>query len=299
MEVSKSHQTVSSRAKPVADTSWLGRRWRTKPLLHSVVVHGLHKSATMFLFEFFKAVAEDRKIRFYSDNISDLGPPPNDGSVYCHSPVRSFEFQGAGDNNSYLVAKSMGNDKDNGHGSLKATGQNSESVLASDTPSVKRIFHVRDPRDILVSEYFSLGWIHPEGQNLSQRRNEIQQMSVDQYVLQILETSSWPLHKKYDPLMKLDLKNPDFTLVRYEDMVLDFPRWVEATIAPFEFRNPKRMISRYVKKFASQFDVSTESMSHRRKVTPGDHKEKLKPETIEALNERFSDVLDRFGYLKF
>lgn len=268
MSVAKTNQQENRKK-----LAWMAP-WRTPALSHSVVVHGLHKSATMFLFEFFKKVAEDRKLPFYSENLPEAGLPPDDGTAFCFSPVRSFDFACLESNETVS-------------GSTKAKGPRSR---------VRRIFQVRDPRDILVSEYFSLGWIHPEGQTLSKRRSEIQQMTVDEYVLQTLEASRWPLHEKYDPLLKLNAEHPDFTVVRYEDMVLDFPNWVASTIAPFEFRNPKRAASRYVKQFAKQFDVKTESLTHRRKVTPGDHKEKLRPETISALNKRFKDVLERFGY---
>ncbi len=36
--------------------------------------------------------------------------------------------------------------------------------------------------------------------------------------------------------------------------------------------------------------------SHKRKVTPGDHREKLQPETIRRLDQIFAPVLDRLGY---
>jgi hypothetical protein len=255
--------------RPFFGSDWIKRSLsRQRPLTQSVVVHGLHKSATMFLFEFFQTVAADRGVPFYSANLPDAGLPPNDGTPFCLSPLRSFEFE-----NAQMPNESVG--------------------------STKRIFHIRDPRDILVSEYYSFGWIHPDekGQMLSRRRTEIQEMSVDDYVLQQPEFSSWPLNEKFEPLLKLDLQSPDFALVRYEDMVLNFPVWVKAVVEPFDFSAPDRTVNRYVKKFAHQFEAKSESMTHRRKVTPGDHKEKLQPETIERLNERFHEVLSRFGYL--
>jgi 16S rRNA (cytosine1402-N4)-methyltransferase len=36
--------------------------------------------------------------------------------------------------------------------------------------------------------------------------------------------------------------------------------------------------------------------SHKRKVTPGDHREKLQSETIRQLDEIFGPVLDKLGY---
>ena len=45
-----------------------------------------------------------------------------------------------------------------------------------------------------------------------------------------------------------------------------------------------------------EFIKTGESMTHRRRVTPGDYLDKLKPSTIRTLNRRFADVLSRFGY---
>jgi hypothetical protein len=42
--------------------------------------------------------------------------------------------------------------------------------------------------------------------------------------------------------------------------------------------------------------VGEDIRSHMRKVTPGDYREKLRPETIAELNRRFSEVLDALGY---
>lgn len=217
----------------------------------------------MFLFKFFQQVAADRKLGFFSQNLPDFVEPSAQDHPYCLAPVRTFEFE----------------------------RRSSEPI--------KRIFHVRDPRDILVSEYFSFGWIHPddEKKNLSSRRTEIQQMSIDEYVLQQPKFSRWPLEQKFKPLQELDLDHESYCVVRYEEMVLDFPAWVSAVIKPFEFRRPQKIVARYVKKFAAEFNVdSSESMSHKRKITPGDHREKLKPETIEQLNLRFEGVLSAFGY---
>ena len=39
-----------------------------------------------------------------------------------------------------------------------------------------------------------------------------------------------------------------------------------------------------------------DAWSHKRKITPGDHREKLQPETIRQLDQIFAPVLDRLGY---
>ena len=46
----------------------------------------------------------------------------------------------------------------------------------------------------------------------------------------------------------------------------------------------------------ANFDVEEDIYSHKRQVTPGDHKRKLLPETIDRLNSEFGEVLDVLGY---
>jgi len=54
-----------------------------------------------------------------------------------------------------------------------------------------------------------------------------------------------------------------------------------------------------IAKVAADNDVrpATEEVGkHIRKGAPGDHREKLKPETIDALNAQFRDIGQRYGY---
>lgn len=234
-----------------------------------VFVHALHKSASMFLFEFFGNLSRERGFEFYSAN-SD--PPREfDGQTaslnLCCCPIRTFEVEPVADSN------------------LRQ----------------RRIFHVRDPRDMLVSEYFSFGWRHEaENPDLSQRRLSIQEMTVDQYALQQPEFSRWSLEQKFRPLLErissgVSSQQHDI-VVKYETMVTQFPSWVAEVIKPFEFRLPRIAVGRLAWKYRNDFRPSTEPGAHKRRIIPGDFRDKLKPETIRKLNERFADVLQAFDY---
>ena len=213
----------------------------------------------MFLFRFFQQVARDRQLAFYSENLAENGQPPSQGGhSFCVAPVRTFEFQ--------------------------------------NVPSDHRIVHVRDPRDMLVSEFFSFGWIHADRHQLDQRRKAIQAMSIDDYVLNQPQFSNWPLEAKFEPLLQHDLKGPGITVIKYEQMVLDFESWAATAIVPFGFRFPKLRLRRYRQKFSHEFEPKPEAMTHRRKMLPGDHREKLQSKTIRILNRRFAPILETFGY---
>ena len=243
-----------------------------QPLLSQriVDVHALHKSGTMFLFQFFQHLAKQQRAILLSENHDpaddylDL-PTPISNAPVCRCPIRTFDV------NEFRI----------------------ENVQQH------RIFHLRDPRDILVSEYFSFGWIHTtQGTPLDQRRLEIQQMGIDQYVITQITESTWPLDQKYAALVEYDFDAATETVVKYEEMVTHFPKWCAQVVAAFGVRFPRMLAARLALRYRNEFKTSGEKMRHKRRITPGDFRNKLKPDTIKILNKRFEAVLDRFDYLR-
>ena len=233
-----------------------------------IAIHALHKSGTMFLYHFFKRLAAQQQFEFFSTNNDPPNEPAEDTTLparFCCCPLRTFEFD--------------------------------SSFTISD--DLFRIFHVRDPRDMLVSEYFSFGWSHPttasEGAGLSKRRKEIQQMSIDDYVVNQPKFSNRPLDKKFRPLVTRKLEPNSEILVKYETMVTRFPAWVAKVIQPFGFRIPRFAAAKLAWRYRNEFKPSGKG-THKRTITPGDFRNQLQPRTIQILNDRFEDVLEKFAY---
>ena len=240
-----------------------------------VVVHALHKSASMFLFSFFQQLAQRSGMEYFSPNLPDGGRFPrldNLPAKFCVCPQRSFVI-------------------------------NDQSLAA--TP-VQRIFHVRDPRDIIVSEYYAVAHIHPvEQESLRQRRSEVKQMTVDEYALNQPEFSKNPLEQKFQPLLQR-IEQGDFgcehssdIIVKYETMVTQFHRWAAEVVKPFGFASPKLTAVRLAWKYRREFippKPGHDAMTHKRRITPGDFRNKLSSETVKVLNERFAPILETFGY---
>ena len=241
-----------------------------------VDVHSLHKSGTMFLFNFFRHLCHIYNVTMLStnhstasdyDSISDLqslSSVANGKRIVCRCPIRTFELEG-----------------------FKVPNANQH-----------RIFHLRDPRDMLVSEYFSFGWTHATDDDLDGRRLEIQQMSIDEYVIGQSEQSTWPLEQKFQPLLDYDFDPQRETVVKYEQMVTNFPFWCAKVLKAYGCRFPKSLTVRMAWRYRKEFKPSAESLQHKRRMTPGDYKEKLKPETIKILNRRFEAILERFDFLE-
>lgn len=160
----------------------------------------------------------------------------------------------------------------------------------------KKIILVRDPRDRLVSFYYSMLKSHniPKEGNalkaLTNERERLLNLNINDYVLQqapqILERMN-----NIELLGKENIK-----LYRYEDVIFKKQEWVQDMSDFLNLNLGETVISRIAKKYDIIPDKEDQSQ-HIRKVTPGDHKEKLTQETIEQLNEIFREPLSKYGYL--
>jgi hypothetical protein len=196
------------------------------------------------------------------------------------------------------------------------------------------ILHLRDPRDMLVSRYFMVTnktpgprrWLRnvvraypytevwrmspkefldigilqlkrlshvKHYKKLRTRAETLSTRGIDQYVLDQADE----YHSRYAAYCDNLLGKKNVVLLRYEDMVLDFDRWFSAFAAAFGPGASSAISQPMMDNLRRQFEMRSEDRkSHKRKVTPGDHRDKLRPETIARLNERFSDVLKALGY---
>jgi len=116
-------------------------------------------------------------------------------------------------------------------------------------------------------------------------------MGIDQYVLDYADL----FNRKYTEYQYFITK-PGAIFVKYEDLVLNFPLWLQEVAKGFAIENTK-FIGRMIKKHKKEFEVKKENIhAHKRKIVPGDYKEKLASETIGKLNAIFSDNLKKYNY---
>ena len=237
------------------------------PSSTGLVVHALHKSASMFLHKFFHDLCERLDCPYFSihnvpANESNIPDSINHSFVLC--PVRSF---------------------------------NCDSYVYPQLKHVRYLLQVRDPRDILVSEYFSLGWRHTSknwSDEALRRREKIQNMSIDEFVLEEPHGKP-PLLERYRPVMDLG-KRDNVCLVRYETLVTQFPIWLETVLDLLELGNEKRLKQKLLLQYRGEFQPDLNEQGHKRNILPGDHRKKLAPETIAKLNKRFQPLLQQLNY---
>lgn len=179
----------------------------------------------------------------------------------------------------------------------------------------KILLHLRDPRDVLTSMFFSYCFMHrgPVEANTGYRK-EVAERGIDRFVLDMSSDAAAQyegdygtgglylkhignMAARYDRYLGEVIGRPNTLAVSYEEMVLDFPSWLRKVIARFELADADETYRIVAARYAETVKPQGEDIfSHKRKVVPGDYKEKLRPETIAELNRRFSKVLDALGY---
>lgn len=150
------------------------------------------------------------------------------------------------------------------------------------------ILVLRDPRDVLVSHYFSTRYSHPViNMDFFALKKQAEKSDIDEYTLLIASD----FRRRYEAYLPW-IGKPNVLFLRYEDMIADpatfeerFRYFVDMSVEKGEIVSPE------------DFQQEREDpRAHKRHVQAGDHKNKLKPATIAALNQEFERVLEALNY---
>ena len=175
-----------------------------------------------------------------------------------------------------------------------------ETVAASEQfRTARKVFMFRDPRDALVSEYYSDAFSHTvpradaagDGHDLFlKKRAEAQATGIDDWVLDKVGGIRNTL-ATYAPV----LDDPTCLVLRYEEFIFQKRRMIAKILDHFGWSVEVLRLARLLE----EIDVVPAAEDHARfvrRVIPGDHAVKLKPETVRRLNHRLEDVMRRYDY---
>jgi Sulfotransferase domain len=261
-----------------------------RPLIsasNNVVAFTIHKAGSMVLHRVLREICSRNAIKYYSLNKGGEPLPIDrmlEGTDFiaqrngCFGPIRFF-------------------------------------VSSKALPESRIILHLRDPRDVLTSMFFSYCFMHPgEVEANTQYRQEVARAGIDKFVLDMVtdnfqsyagdygtglkfKTYAGNIYDRYARYVQDVVSKPNAILVSYEEMVLSFPTWLRKILLAFELQSLEETYDSVASQHAHTVEPNEEDIwSHKRKVTPGDYKDKLKPETIRELNLKFRDVMDALGY---
>ena len=262
-------------------------KWRNPS--RNIIAYTTHKAGSMVLHRVLKDICELNRIRYYSPNEARSQLP--------------FDRMFAGHD---FIAKKRGC-----FGPIRFF----VPTQALDTASI--ILHLRDPRDVLVSMFYSYCYMHEgEIERHTGYRKAVAEAGIDRFVLDMVGEpfygyrgdygigSRYKKHvgtvlDRYQRYLEELLDRPNAIVVSYEEMVLAFPSWLEKIVSAFDLPDPEETRAIVATRHANSVAAEGEEdvWSHKRKVTPGDHREKLQAETIRQLDEIFAPVLERLGYI--
>lgn len=170
-----------------------------------------------------------------------------------------------------------------------------DNKLTERIKNKKKVLLVRDPRDALVSEYFSfVKGSHKLPNKNPERYSELyktfEQWSIDYYTLE----SAPDLKNKLERYKKyLDFEN--VLLLKYEEVYFNKRIYLELIFKYFDIDIDQEIIELSAKENDIR-PLKEDPTTHIRKGIPGDHKEKLKPETIARLTVFFREIMRFYGY---
>ena len=161
----------------------------------------------------------------------------------------------------------------------------------------RHIFFLRDPRDILISSYYSVAFTHPvpyrseSRKRMAQSRATAREQEIDDYVMGQAETWLKPLFEQYILLRE---SAEDSLYLKYDFFVENTAEFVRE-LCNFLHLNPD---SKAVKLLIDQATPvqKTEVMRHKRSGRSGQYIEKLRPDTVNALNDMLANVLDYWEF---
>jgi hypothetical protein len=165
--------------------------------------------------------------------------------------------------------------------------------------SAPTVLLVRDPRDAVVSLYYSARDSHvvpdAEGavrERLLARRENARRTPIDQWAIEnhgaVVEAMTGFVAQGFHV-------RPNVAIYRYEDIIFEKRAWIDDMLAWYGWEVPDAVVAEVVR----TFDViprKADPGKHIRQVHPGNHRAELKPATVERLNAGFEHLLRIFGY---
>jgi hypothetical protein len=156
------------------------------------------------------------------------------------------------------------------------------------------VFMVRDPRDILISLYYSARNSHvvsanPEIKIRAQAmRNLLQTTSLEEFVLE--RATGIPI--RFETLHRLSQSCKQKVILKYEDLIHNF----DGFMAGFEqyIKIPQEKIEELYR--ASRPRLDEDPAAHKRSGKIAQYKEKLTPATQQKLTEICRSALELFDY---
>lgn len=168
----------------------------------------------------------------------------------------------------------------------------------SKLPLLKYIVMCRDPRDVLLSHYYSIRDAHVlNSTHMTEMSQFAKNSTIDEYVLSEQMVSDVRLY--LTQAIQFQKSSHQHLFIRYEDMMSNpavFISKIGAFVGAEKNSDECEKLAEYYFPFIPGDTEAT--FRHRRSGSWGQFKSKLKPETVTQLNELFKEELTQLGYFE-
>jgi hypothetical protein len=159
---------------------------------------------------------------------------------------------------------------------------------------------VRDPRDVLVSHYYSVRDSHripgQEGDlksKMTARRAHAHVTTIDEWVIEnhasVVQSLAGYIAQRFG-------SRSNVAIYRYEDVIYRKRAWIEDMVRWYGWTVPASAVDQALRKY-DVFPAVADTTKHIRQVAPGNHRAVLQPATREKLNACLDPLLTFFGYV--
>ncbi|THD77690.1 MAG: hypothetical protein E7812_13085 [Phenylobacterium sp.] len=166
----------------------------------------------------------------------------------------------------------------------------------------RAFFVMRDPRDLVVSYYFSMRDSHVENAWVKATREQLRHLDEDQglhFVIGQLATEGFfDILRSWSPAT---LTEPNLAVFRYEDLATDPDRFVRTLLAWLEIRLPEAKLLEVCRdtafsRLSGRDRGEEDSTSHLRKGVSGDWRRHLSKAHLDRLKAESGDLAADLGY---
>lgn len=158
---------------------------------------------------------------------------------------------------------------------------------------------VRDPRDVLVSHYYSVRESHripgQEGglkSRMTAQRLNARETEIDEWVL---ENHATVVQSLAGYIAQRFASRKNVAIYRYEDVIYRKRAWIDDMLRWYGWTVPASAIDQVLAKH-DVFPAIADTTKHVRQVAPGNHRTMLRPATQEKLGMSLGPLLTFFGY---
>ena len=234
-----------------------------------------HKSGSMFLFKLFKKISKDNNIDYYSINKFNsnekLWNKSLNNCIIC--PLRYYpdEYQ----------------------------------------ENLKYILHLRNPLDVLISQYYSFGFTHKPPSKKSvwyskfiSDRKKIQSQTIDEYCLS--QENIDEINDKYNKMLnwiKINKEKENVFISYYDDMYYDFPNWLKQIFEFLSLKTYNETLSFFKNEFKNsnkdyvKTNIKKIKKSHHRSGLSKQYLVELEKKTLDLVISKFSrNIKNNFDF---